>query len=113
MHFYNRIQTDIDAIRMHVPKAENDYTGRFATAGREQFRKIKIMSQQDAAFIQRFFQDERIGCLLKTLIVEMDGVMRQRIEEGDRFWRDAHVGKKSHAVLISIGYRASSASQAA
>ena len=116
MLFYDHIQAYIDAIRMHVPKAEYDYTGRFATTGREQFRKIKIMSQQDAAFFQSFqsfFQDERIECPLKTLILKMDGVMRQRIEEGDRLWRNAHVGKKFHAVVISIGYRASSASHAA
>lgn len=58
MLLYDYIQVYIDAIRMHVPKAEYDYTGRFAAAGREQFRKIKIVSQQDAAFIQSFFQDE-------------------------------------------------------
>jgi hypothetical protein len=113
MLFYDHIHAYIDAIRMHVPKAKYDYTGRFATTGREQFRKIKIMSQQDAAFIQSFFQDERIECPLKTLILKMDGVMRQRIEEGDRLWRNAHVGKKFHAVFISIGYIDSSASHAA
>jgi hypothetical protein len=34
-------------------------------------------------------------------------------EAGDRFGRDAHIGKKFHAVIISIGYSASSASHAA
>jgi hypothetical protein len=72
-------QTDVYAIRMHVPKAKYDYTGRFATAGREQFREIKIMSQQDAAFIQSLFQDERIKCPLKTLILKMGGGISQRI----------------------------------
>jgi hypothetical protein len=70
MLLYDHIQAYIDAIRMHVPKAKYDYTGRFATTGREQFRKNKIMSQQDAAFIQSFFQDERIECPLKTLILK-------------------------------------------
>ena len=37
MLLYDHIQAYIDAIRMHVPKAKYDYTGRFAAAGREQF----------------------------------------------------------------------------
>ncbi len=54
MLIYDPIQAYLDAIRMHVPKAEYYYTGRFATTECKQFRKIKIMSQQNAAFIQSF-----------------------------------------------------------
>ena len=50
----DHIQAYIDAIRVHVPKAEYYYTGCFATTECKQFRKIKIMSQQNAAFIQSF-----------------------------------------------------------
>ena len=38
MFIDDHIQAHIDPIRVHVPKTEYNYTGRFATTERKQFR---------------------------------------------------------------------------
>jgi hypothetical protein len=54
--------------RPHVFQTKNNDAWQPPSAGREQFAKVKIMSQENAVFSPRFFQNIAIGQAVKTLI---------------------------------------------